>query len=170
MPLEKGAWDEMGVPEINLPKSNVPRKQTVSLWERLIFGLVVFGWLLAAGAVALSAHGVDVANTAVAKAHELKRDFFTCQAKILQSYPPCRSKKNASSGQCFAYMSTVCSIENITALQRNKEAMAIRWRAIAKAADYAAWFLSVGTTLLFYGLRLLLTGRLRPLWPLGKHD
>jgi hypothetical protein len=171
MSLEKGAWDEMGVPEIKVPrKPPKPSKPTISPWERAIFGLVVVGWLIAPVAAAISVHGVDMANAAFAKTYKVTRNIETCQTGLLRSYPPCRSNKKGDSGRCIEYMSAVCSIDSVPALQRHAEAIAIQWRTIAKAANYAAWFFSLGTTLLFYGLRLVLTGRLRPLWPLGKHD
>lgn len=166
MSLEKGAWEEMGVPEIKVPRK--PRKPGISPWERPIFLLVVLGWLIAAAAAVISKHGVEVADAAAAQAKELTLNFVTCQTGIQRSYPPCRSKKNGDLGRCYAYISTVCGIDNVYSLQRNNEARAKQWRTIAEVARYAAWGLSVGTTLLFYGLRLALTGRLRPLWPLGK--
>ncbi|HEX8979239.1 MAG TPA: hypothetical protein VF811_05975 [Parasulfuritortus sp.] len=167
MPFEKGDWNKIGVPVIK-----VPARPTASPRERLIFRLLVLGWLLAAFAAMISVKSLDmakdIANAEIAKTHELMGNLSTCQREVLRSYPPCKNGKRAKLSQCHDYISTVCSLGVINSLHSQYEAKAQRWQVIAKAARYVAWFFSAGTTLLFYGLRLVLTGRLRPLWPLGK--
>ncbi len=150
--------DEVGnMSEINCSKIEIRAYRfLVLVW---IFCLCIFAFFV------YSKYQVDTYGKTYV---EIARKLVSCQSSFINGIDSCHSATDAGSSDCLKQLNLICGEYN--AISDDVQIEINYWNNVAETSALLGLFLALGAPIIYYGVRWALTGRLRPIWPLGKSE
>ena len=160
-----GDTDQKGPNIVSLPPhASVPPTLAVNSKEVKAFRFLLIAWGIGLLTLALSGSSYLMSNRKQSELDSMSLTIESCTKEVFRTTPDCNIPFSESDGTCSNVEKRCYGYEWQKLINERGD-----WDDRADNFLYLAPWLLILPTLLFYGIRWALTGRLRPLWLLRRH-